>query len=147
MSRVKFIQSGLVELTEKLANASDATVRLISKAIVGHLSVECPNQFNDVTSLKDEEVATLFALFETAAGSSVSLSISDHTIASMLKSFMDNKANVEQFKQRKLTHLLEQKWDSSNIDIIITKLNSSSLDAVGSTHEASHDPGVLYYFM
>ena len=145
MSSVKFIQSGLVELTEKLANASDATVRLISKAIVGHLSVECPNQFDDVTSLKDEEVATLFALFDT--GSSVSLSISDHTIASMLKSFMNNKANVEQFKQRKLTHLLEQKWDSSNIDIIIMRLNSSSLDAVGSTHEASHDPGVLYYFM
>ena len=142
-SRVKFIQSGLLELTEKLANASDTTVRLICKAIIGYLSVECPNQFNDITSLTDEEVATLFAMLKT--GSRVSLCISDRTIVSMLKSFMSNKANVGQFERHKLTCLLEQKWDSSSIDVITMKLNSSSLDVVESIHEVSQDTGVLQY--
>ena len=146
VSRVKFIQSGLVELTEKLANAPDAIVRLISKAIIGHLSVECPNRFNDITSpLTDEEVATLLAMLKT--GSRASLCISEYTVASMLKSFMSNKANVGQFEQHKLACLLERKWDSSSIDAIITKLNSSSLDVVESTHKVSHDAGVLQYYV
>lgn len=143
---MKCIESGLLELTEKLANFSDTAVRLISKAIIGHLSVECPNKEDHTISLTDEEITTLLTLLKS--GSDVPLCISDCTIASMLKSFMSNKANVERFEQHKLTQLLEQKWNSSNVDIITMQLNSSSLDNANIVENSYNDKGnaaILYY--
>ena len=141
---VKCIQAGLLELAEKLANGFDATVRLISKAIIGHLIVELPSKVDDIVSLTEEEMAPLLMLLQ--AGSHNPLYISDCTIVSMLKSFMNNKTNVEQFEKHKLTCLLEQKWNSSKIDVIIAQLNSSSLNAtstVENAHIPSQDTGIL----
>lgn len=141
---VKCIQAGLLELAEKLANDSDPSVQLVSKAIIGHLAVEVPSKIDDIVSLTEEEVATLLMLFQD--GSHDPLYVSNCTIASMLKSFMNSKINVEQFEKHKLTHLLERKWNSSNIDVIITQLNSFSLNTtstVENAHTPSHNTGTL----
>ena len=141
---VKCTQAGLLELAEKLANGSDPTVRLISKAIIGHLIVEAPSKIDDIVSLTEEEVATLLMLFQD--GSHDPLCISDCTIASMLKSFMNSKINAEQFEKHNLTCLLEQKWNSSNIDVIITQLNSFSLNTTSTVENPrtlSHNTGTL----
>lgn len=144
---VQCMQSGLFELTEKFANGSDTAVQLISKAIIGHLITECPSKSDEVVSLSDEEITLFLALFQT--GSSDSWYISDCTAVGMLKSFMKNKANVERFEQHKLTHLLEQIWKSSDIDVIVTQLNSSSLETtntVEGSETPSCDTGILHEY-
>ena len=139
---MKCKQTGLLELSEKFANGSDLNVRLISKAIIGHLTA------NDIASLTDEEMAALLVMFES--GSHDPLYISDFTIVSMLKGFTNNKSNIEQFKNHNFTSLLEQKWNSSSIDVIIAQLNSSLLDSdttstVEKSHVPSHDTGTCMH--
>ena len=144
---MKCVQMGLFELSEKFANSSHLTVRLISKAIIGHLTDKYPN---DIASLTDEEMAALLAMFKNESHDP--LYISDFTIASMLKGFTNNKANTEQFQNHNFTCLLEQKWNSSSIDVIITQLNSSLLDTdttstVEKSQMPSHDTGMYMHVL
>jgi len=141
----------LLELAEKFANGLDTTIRLISKAIISCLITEYPSKTDDIICLTDGEIASLLVLLQT--GSDASLCISDCTLANMLKSFMSNKTNVDRFEQQKLTSLLEQKWDTSDIDVIIVQVNNFSLDNANSV-ENTHIPlldacntGILQYYM
>ena len=134
------MQSGLLELTEKLVNSSDATVQIISKAIIGHFITEHPDKVDSI-SLTDEEIVALLALLQLGRSN---VPISDYTIANMLKSFMSNATNIEKFEHHKLTSSLEQKWNLSNINAIVTQLNSFSLDSSDAAENTqSQDAGSI----
>ena len=115
---------------------------MTSKALAGLVIVECQDvSTRDIIHLTDEEMAVVLDIFQSETESHIY--ISECTVVNVLKGLISNERNVEEFKQHKLSTLLEQnwKWKSSLMDEIIVQLTGSTKESI--TDTSQNDDTVL----
>ena len=139
---IKYLQSGCLQLTQKLVDFPRTDVRVTSKALAGLVIVECQDvSTHDMIHLSDEEMAVVLDIFQSET--EYHIYISECTVVNVLKGLISNERNVEEFKQHKLSTLLEQncKWKSSLMDEIIVQLTGSTKESI--TDTSQNDDTVL----
>ena len=108
----------------------------MSKALAGLVIVACQDVSTcDMIHLSDEEMTVVLDMFQSETESHIY--ISECTVINVLKGLISNERNVEEFKQHKLSTLLEQhtKWKSSLMDEIIAQLNGSTEESITDTSQ------------
>ena len=133
-THVQCFQSGLLEVAQHfIVGSCDNNLRLISKALVGHVVTESTNKLDDIISLTDEEMTSLFGTFQAG----LTPPLTDLTMASILKGLMSSEVNTEKFRQHKLTSLLRENWSIPILDQIIAQLEGTTI--VGVSSQVSDD--------
>jgi len=140
---IQYLQSGLLEVAQQFT-ICDGTLRLISKALVGHIATQSTDKLDDIISLTDEDMTLLIATFQAG----LTPPLTSHTIASILKGLMSTEVNIEKFRQHKLTSLLRQKLSIPIMDQIIAQLEGTSivdvtLQASDNKQTATCDSGMI----
>lgn len=108
----------------------------MSKALAGLVIVKCQDvSTRDMIHLSDEEMTVVLDMFQSETESHIY--ISECTVINVLKGLISNERNVEEFKQHKLSTLLEQqtKWKSSLLDEMIVQLNGSTEESITDTSQ------------